>query len=75
MNNTMPNGGDSTSTEPNTTLVRTFHVRRDDDPDELAHNIMVLLEQEGMVLDLSRYDRRADVIELRIADQAQRSEP
>jgi hypothetical protein len=70
----MPDGLDSTSTEPDTTLVRTFHVRRDDDPDALADDIVALLEPEGAVLDLSRYDRRADVIELRMADQPRRSE-
>jgi hypothetical protein len=70
----MPDGLDSTSTEPDTTLVRTFHVRRDDDLDALVDDIMALLEQEGVVLDLTRYDRRADVIELHTANQARRSE-
>lgn len=60
--------------EPGMTLVRTFPVRRDDDPDTLADDIVSLLEPEGAVLDLSRYDRRADIVELRMADQHRRSE-
>jgi hypothetical protein len=70
----MPDGLDITPTEPDTALVRTFHIRRDDDPDALADDIVALLEPEGVVLDLSRHDRRADVIELRMSRQARRSE-
>jgi hypothetical protein len=56
------------------TLVRTVHVRRDDDPGTLADDIVSLLEPEGAVLDLSRYDRRADIVQVRVADQYRRSE-
>jgi hypothetical protein len=54
------------STEPSTTLARTFRVRRDDDDlDSLADEVVALL-LAGAIVDLSRYDRRADTIELRV---------
>ncbi|GGK72476.1 hypothetical protein [Mangrovihabitans endophyticus] len=55
--------------EPMTILVCAFHVRRDDRLDSLADDIVALLEPDGTVLDLSRFDRRADVVELRKIDR------
>ena len=61
---------DSEQTEPQTTLVRSYAVRRDDDDlDAFLDVLMSLLEAERTVIDVSRYDRRADVIELRVIDR------
>ncbi|GAA4714968.1 hypothetical protein [Phytohabitans rumicis] len=61
--------------EPLATTVRTFAVRRDDDDlDAFADTIVALLDQDGVLVDLSRHDRRADLIELRVATSDPRSE-
>lgn len=61
--------------EPLATTVRTFAVRRDDDDlNAFADTIVALLEQDGVLVDLSRHDRRADLIELRVATPDRRSE-
>ncbi|MFL6076980.1 MAG: hypothetical protein ACJ73S_26600 [Mycobacteriales bacterium] len=67
---------DSRQVEPPTELVRSFAVRRaDDDLDSLVNTIMELIDDEAAVVDLSHHDRRADVIELRVASRAPRSTP
>lgn len=61
----------SEQAEPPTRLVRTYAVRRDDDDfEEFVDTVMAQLEGGPTVIDLSRYDRRADVIKLRVIDQA-----
>lgn len=61
---------DSEQTEPQTTLVRSYSVRRDDDDlDAFLDVLMSLLEADRTVIDVSRYDRRADVIELRVINR------
>ena len=59
--------------EPETVLVQTFHVRREDVVARVADTIVDLLNAERAVIDLSRHDRRADVIELRLAEKPARS--
>lgn len=62
----MTDPGYTNSAEPPTALVRTFLVRRDNnDLDSLADEVVALM-LGGAVVDLSRYDRRADTIELRV---------
>jgi hypothetical protein len=62
-----PGGFDDT--EPPTTLARTFAVRRDTDVEAFAAEVLALLDHGDTVIDLSRHDRRADVIELRVLRQ------
>lgn len=60
--------------EPETTAVRTFAVRRDDDLNTFADTITELLEHDAVLIDLSRHDRRADLIELRVATSEPRNQ-
>jgi len=68
---------DTTNTddvEPVTTTIRTFAVRRDDDDlDVFADMIVGLLDHDRALVDLSRHDQRADIIELRVAQPGRRS--
>jgi hypothetical protein len=62
-------------TEPDTVLLRRVHVRRDDDLEAVTEAIMNLIDDDEMiVVDLSRHDRRADVIELRSSRLIPRSQ-
>jgi hypothetical protein len=60
--------------ETETELIETMHVRRDPPLAPLVDDIVDLLEAEGSVIDLSRHDRRGDVIELRVARPSGRSD-
>ncbi|MDQ7909095.1 hypothetical protein RB614_31690 [Phytohabitans sp. ZYX-F-186] len=61
--------------EPETTTVRTFAVRRDDDDlNTFVDTIIELLEHDGVLVDLSRHDHRADLIELRVSTSEPRSQ-
>ncbi len=64
----MTGPADPHQVEPPTTLVRSLAVRRaDDDLDSFADTIIKLIDDEVAVVDLSHRDRRADIIELRVA--------
>jgi hypothetical protein len=60
--------------EPTTSLIRTFAVRRaDDNLNSFVDTIVKLIDGAPTVVDLSRHDRRADTIELRVVDRTPRS--
>ncbi len=62
--------------EPPTTLVCSFAVRRaNDDLDSFVDTIIKLIDDEATVVDLSHHDRRADIIELRVASRTRRNKP
>jgi hypothetical protein len=66
---------DTDDVEPATTTIRTFAVRRDDDDlDVFVDTIVALLDQDRVLIDLSHHDRRADIVELRVAHPEYRSE-
>jgi hypothetical protein len=56
----------SDNVEPQTTLADVIHVRREADLDGIAAKLVTLLADTATIVDISRYDRRADTIEIRI---------
>jgi hypothetical protein len=55
-------------------LVQTIHVRRINDLNAVADTIAALLDADTGLVDLSRYDQRADVIQLRAAASTDRTD-